>query len=85
MSIHFYKVCAREEELLTVRNPTSAPVYHWMRAGLKVFGLVAGPPITVSLKVSAPMLMLGASQAVMFLGYKSKGGEKVEDVKVCSP
>jgi hypothetical protein len=45
-----------------------------MIAGLKVPGLIAGPPIVVSLKASAPILILGASQAVILRGYMSNGG-----------
>jgi hypothetical protein len=41
--------------------------------------------MTVSLKVSAPIVMFSEIQAVMFRGYKSKGGEKVLEVNICSP
>lgn len=56
-----------------------------MSAGLKVLGFFAGPPIAVSLNDSAPIEMLGTSHEVIFLGKMSNGGEKVEDLNVCSP
>jgi hypothetical protein len=70
---------------LTFIHPTPFPVSHCISAGLKELVLVAGPPITVSLNVSAPIVMFSDIQAVMFRGYRSKGGDKVLEVNICSP
>ena len=53
---------------LTVIKPRSAPVSHCITAGLNCDGFFAGPPTTVSFKLSPPILILSASQDEMFLG-----------------
>lgn len=56
-----------------------------MTAGLKVDGFFAGPPTTLSLKLSAPMLIPSASQATTCRGKESNGIEYAEVLTVCSP
>lgn len=68
-----------------VRNPTVPFRDQWTTAGLNCEGFRAGPPTTVSSKLSAPIVRLADTKVDIFLGVLSYASDKAEVLKRWSP